>query len=719
MKSHIYTLIQQTKYENPDIRRQSAFELGKLTLNGADGREMSDAQEEVIRALIDLLADEHIAVREAAEEALTAINSEEVVKALILCLSSSSTTILNYAIEILSRIGHADIASIRSLLESKDHDIRKFGCDILGNLKYTDAVYELIELLNDPHVNVAIAAGESLGKLGKSEAAPYLIRALHHPDTWMKCIAAEALGKIGDSRAVEPFIEMSAYEDPIVLYTVIKAMGNLHDERVLPYILSVLQANPIFAPSAVQSIQTLAALKGDEIYTRVKIAGIDEEFLRLLHNDNVDVLKSAIHLVGHLQIKEAVHQLGQLLAHRHESIVEETIQALVRIGEPGLDEIHLVFEHLLEFLRTEHSIHQSDPPPATRIPLIHVLGEIGSPQSLRLLIRALDDRIADEIRIEAVAALGKILSGELRTDRQSSQNSWDQDTIYSALQRLIDMTTDPCEALRISAAEALGDSGRKVGYEPLITLLQESSVDVREAASLALTRIEQMSQEEKLQPLHQLLENSGNHLSDGAKASVIRTISRIGGEKESDFLLQFFQAPSPLMQIAAIEALQMFSGTTFQALKLPELLAPLCYDPESQVRLAAIQTLVTWRTRQGGAGTPSAQGFLNDMQILTPLRTLLHDSQPRVQYEACQQLAELIPTSQIPDEFGAALVDDLMILLEKEEMMVRLAAVETLTVLKSYIPSTQKTIPVLQSLLKHTDDPELQNSLRQALVKLS
>lgn len=340
MKSHVYTLIQQTKHENPDIRRQSALELEKIALSEIAGTEMKNSQEEVIQVFIDLLADEHIAIRETAEQALIKIDGPEVVNALIPCLSSSSTTILNYAIEILSRIGHSDIGSIRSLLESKDHDVRKFGCDILGNLKYTDAVYDLIELLNDPHINVAIAAGEALGKIGNPEAVPYLIRALHHPDTWMKCIASEALGKIGDSRAVEPFIEMSAYEDPIVLYTVIKAMGNLHDERVLPYILSVLRANPIFAPSAVQAIQSLANLKGDDIYAQVKTAGVEQEFLRLLHSENIDVLRSAINLIGHLQIKDAVHQLGQLLAHEDEHIVEETIQALVRLGKPGVEEIH-------------------------------------------------------------------------------------------------------------------------------------------------------------------------------------------------------------------------------------------------------------------------------------------------------------------------------------------------------------------------------------------
>ncbi|GAK55816.1 PBS lyase HEAT domain protein repeat-containing protein [Candidatus Vecturithrix granuli] len=332
MKTHVDALIQQIQHGSPDSRREAVRQLGNMETPADRG--------DVIQGLIQVLEDEDVAVREAAEEALTRLGGRDVIQSLILCLSSPSTTLLNAAIEILSRIGYAAIDPIRALLESKDHDIRKFGCDILGNLRHAEAVYDLIDLLNDPHVNVAIAAGEALGKIGNSDAVPYLIRALHHPDTWMKCIAAEALGKIGDQRAITPFIEMSAHEDPIVLYTVIKAMGNLRDERVLPYILSILQANPIFAPSAVQAIHTLATVKGDEIYDHVRAAGVEGAFMRLLQSENLDVLKSAINLVGHLHLTQAVQQLGRFLEHRDAQVVTEALHALLRMGEPGMAEIH-------------------------------------------------------------------------------------------------------------------------------------------------------------------------------------------------------------------------------------------------------------------------------------------------------------------------------------------------------------------------------------------
>lgn len=328
MGNHVYALIEQTRNDNSEIQKQSAIELGTIDISAYRG--------ETIHALCDLLRNKNIEVREAAEEALIKIGGRDVVEALIPYIKGSSTTALNCAIEILSKIGEAGIDLILDLLDSKDHGVRKFGCDILGNLGYKESVYDLIELLNDPHINVAIAAGEALGKLGNPEAVPYLIRGLQHPDSWMKCIAAEALGKIGDPRTVDAFIEMSPNEDPIVLYTVIKSMGNLHDERVLPYIISVLRSNSMFASSAVQAIERLAVNQRDEVYEMLRASGVATSFVRLLSSDNVEVLRSAIHLVGELQLKEAIQPLGNLLQHENNDVAFDAISALVQIGEPGL-----------------------------------------------------------------------------------------------------------------------------------------------------------------------------------------------------------------------------------------------------------------------------------------------------------------------------------------------------------------------------------------------
>lgn len=726
MGNHVYALIQQTKDTHPDVRRQSAIELGIS--------DISASRKEAIQSLVNLLGDEHIAVREAAEGTLLEIGGREVVEALTPCLEDPSTTVVNDAIEILSRVGDAAIDVILPLLDSKDHDIRKFGCDILGNLRYTESVYDLIELLNDPHVNVAIAAGEALGKLGHPEAVPHLIRALQHPDTWLKCIAAEALGKIGDTRAVDPFIAMSDSEDPIVLYTVIKAMGNLADPRILPYILSVLRSNPMFASSAAHAIEHLAELKGDEVYKEVKQAGVGKYFVRSLNNENPDVRRSTINLVGHLQLREAVHPLGHLLEHTNEEIVAEATAALVRIGEPGLEEIHLVFEQLFSSLQPNVLEHETEPPaPFTKLPIIKVLGDIGSQKSIKLLIRALDDRVADDIRVGAATALGKILGSGSVLPSPTSPGidsaekpvlSEVERLVVSALDRLIATLSDSCDALRMSVAEALGKSGFRGAFEPLVTLLQDHSIDVREAASIALARIRQLSPDEKLLPIRQLLDSSDLHpLPDAVKASVVRTMYRIAGDQEAETIETFLHDPSYEVRIAALEAARNFSADAPLSSRLHTLILPLLRDAEYQVRIAAVQALAEWGTRQLTARHNQKQITQETEELSADLRScmidsflsMLSDPHPRVQYEVCQQLTEVVPSLYLDAGIATTIVDALIRLVDQQEVMVRIAAAEALAALGSSVVSSAKAIPVLQRLLAQASDPELRDALQRAL----
>lgn len=326
MGDPVYTLIQQTYSPETDIQLHSARALGTCDL--------SEHHLQAIQALCGLLRHDHLPVREAAKDSLIRIGGTTVVDVLILCLKSPSSTALNYALEILGEIGEDNIDRILKLLESKDHDIRKFGCDLLGNLRYSDSVYELIDLLNDPHINVAIAAGEALGKIGSREAVPHLIRALQYPDSWMRCIAAEALGKIGDARAVDAFLEIPFDEEPIVLYTIVKAMGNLRDMRVLSYILSLLKRDKKFVSSVIQTMQQLVEQCGNEAIEAMTQVDVTTALVHVLSDEAHTGLPGTIRLVGTLRNHAAVPALQHLLHHVDEAIATEALTALALIETP-------------------------------------------------------------------------------------------------------------------------------------------------------------------------------------------------------------------------------------------------------------------------------------------------------------------------------------------------------------------------------------------------
>ncbi|PID58532.1 hypothetical protein CSB45_03035 [candidate division KSB3 bacterium] len=708
MDKHIHTLIQQSQSPDPDIRRQSLITLGK--------RRPCRARQEVIETLIASLDDKHLSVREAAEQGLLALKDRDVAEALIQCLSTDSpTATLNYAVEILGQIGNAAIDQILQLLESRNHNIRKFGCDILGQLKYRESVYKLIEHLNDPHVNVAIAAGEALGNIRHPEAVPYLIHALHHQDTWMRCIAAEALGKIGDPRAVDPFISMPADEDPIVLYTVIKAMGNFREQHVLPYILSALQSSPMFAPSAVQAIEHLARHLGENVYKEVRHTGLGEHFLRLLSSDNHDVLQSAVILAGQTQLQDAVHPLGQLLNHKSEDIVNDAINALAHIGEAALEEIHSLFEQ--NFGQCRSGTLEQEPGetlfPSANIPIIRVLGQIASPQSIVFLIRALDEGFADDIRVEAVAALAQTLS---RIPDLACRLEERDGLFGSALNTLIAGLSDSSLALRICTVNALGDIGLPQAYAPLLELLKDPSLTISDAASQALTKIRGIDIEDKIESVRFLIKGADHHtLPDTVTASILRTIYRMAGETEADFLLSYLDHPSDLVTVAVLEACLNFSCSLPAFTRLVENIRPFLSADDVQVRIAALHALRHWGIEELNCGR-SAEDIT--AQIFDDIMARLHDPHPRVQGEACRQISLLCPHLPLEQPLRKTLLTVLLSLIQTEEIMVQIAAAEAVAVLQPYIPDTHHAVPVLQRLLTQADDMQLRNALQKTLAVL-
>ncbi len=706
MENHVHALIRQMRDPDADTRRQSI-----LALKDAD---IESERPDVVTALIAALNDTHIAVREAAEVTLISLRGADVVAALIPCLSHESPTVLNYALEILSRIGLDDVEQILSLLESRDHDIRKFACDILGKLKYAAAIYDLIDLLKDPHINVAISAGEALGNIGSPEAVPYLIRSLHHPDTWMKCIVAEALGKIGDARAVDPFIHFSVSEDPIVLYTVIKAMGNFEDPRVLPYILSILSSNPMFASSAAQAIDQLAEKHGERVYQDVSAAHVGEAFIRLLSNDNLDVVRSAISLVGHLRLISAVPHLRGLLEHHDAKIIAKSASALVRIGDPGVQELSRVFVLLLPSFQRDVAEYDEQLSLA-RLPLLRMLGESKSEHALDGLVQALDERIADEIRAEAAIAIGKILGNIADIAAMLQRNDERGRLCARAVQRLTAGTADACDACRMSAAEALGEIGAPIVYDALLRLVQDESLAVSEAASSALIRLRGMSAEAKVAPLRDLLSApSQSALPHTARASVLRTMYRIAGEQEIAFYMRFLADSSPAVRVAALEALRTCSISSAHGEQISAYLARALHDDDVQVRIAAIQSFVSWANLHRDPETRVLPEQVVSA-LIDSLLPLLNDAHQRVQYVTCQHIAELIPSLPGHPEVGAAVVDSLIHLLADEDTMVKIAAIEALTAISSYVSVANTAIPILRTLSAQVTDPELQASLQHAL----
>src|SRR5512147_1587440 len=143
------------KLENvdPEERREAAVDLSR-------------AGRGAVPLLLRALGDTDWRVRKTAVEGLVAFGGADVTAGLVHRLSAEDNAgARNSAIEALVLLGSASVEPLLPLLAVHDPDVRKFAVDVLGDIRDSRVVPDLVARLGDPDENVRVAAAEALGKI--------------------------------------------------------------------------------------------------------------------------------------------------------------------------------------------------------------------------------------------------------------------------------------------------------------------------------------------------------------------------------------------------------------------------------------------------------------------------------------------------------------------------------------------------------------------------
>ncbi|BBH67205.1 hypothetical protein ACTI_38900 [Actinoplanes sp. OR16] len=196
---------------------------------------------------------------------------------------------------------------------------------------------------------------------------------------------------------------------------------------------------------------------------------------------------AAAHLLGDLELKQAVPDLCRLLTDRNREVRVVAVRALGRIGDPsaawrliaGLDQRDpvpsLLTTHALVQLGSGAEVVLSaalDHPAArVRAVCLDALGLIGATGSVDRIARLLhEDRVLD-VRIAAAAALGRLGT-------------------RSAVEPLIaELPADRPAGLRAAAARALGDLGAPAAVPALAAAVPDREFWVAHEAAHSLRRL--------------------------------------------------------------------------------------------------------------------------------------------------------------------------------------------------------------------------------------
>jgi HEAT repeat protein len=325
------------------------------------------------------------------------------------------------------KFGDMAIAPLISLLENESEDVetRWFAARILSDFDRPSCIVALVELLHKTEEEeLLLVAAQSLANIGNT-AILALNGLLVRPQT--RFLAVKALAQIRRSHVIEPL--MQVVNDPRVEIRAIaiEALGSFHDERILPILLAALKdvAASVRKEAAIalgmraaldereQLVESLKPLLYDfnlEVCQQAAMAlgrmKSDEAAIALFSVLQSSVTPVALKLtlvmaLSWIETSRALSYLQTALSWDNTEVRQAIITGLGRQELPALkiqaSQILIDFYHSQASSNWETQIKQT---------LAMALGELGESTAIALLVQLFHEEEAT-VKLHAIAALKK------------------------------------------------------------------------------------------------------------------------------------------------------------------------------------------------------------------------------------------------------------------------------------------------------------------------
>ena len=332
-----------------------------------------------------------------------------------------NANIRNTAMEIYKALGERALPYLFPLLSDKDHEVRLFSANILGEIGDRKALPCLLASIKDTDENVRIASAEALGKIGHEEALEGLKKALND-DPWVAMSALQAIGEIGSGKALDILYGCLDKEEYQCL--AITTIGNKGNNQSIKYLTAFIdRPDTMFH----RELALEAIIK---IAEREKFKPMPENFSKLvpvlidlIKSTNSEVKKSAFIA---LCWSENIKGLPLFLdAIKDEDLQEYAIDGLLSIGKKAAPAITKalkissgnhrgILAKVLSMLGDNRALIQfkKDENPEVRTEVALALGSVNSNTSIRALLKMLSDPY-EEVRMAARRSLASLNKNKL------------------------------------------------------------------------------------------------------------------------------------------------------------------------------------------------------------------------------------------------------------------------------------------------------------------
>jgi len=463
---------------------------------------------------------------------------------------------------------------------------------VQGNAGLRNSVVEVLQAVGEkalPHLAEHIAHEDAgvrkfivdiMGGIGSVSSLPDLAAALDDSDANVAAAAAESLGAIGDAGAVPYLLKTLERDDLLIRYAILEALVK------------------IGTPVPLGSITPLA---GDVLLKKA--------------------LFECLGVIGDIG---AVTLLVDGLTDRARNVREAALAALemIRQRSSADDFLRTAGQRLKEFAGTdavEYLIAMRESSDLKiKVAAVVLLGFVGDPRALGVLIKACGDENLQQASLEAIRNLGEAAGSQLLDRYRKADDEERCVIVYITGEILFPVSREIVTAaledsslmVRALAAEAIGKAGLTELIPLVVRLLNDDSSEVRKRATAALVRLAGVSRESVADSAVQLSE------SDNPDCR-LQAVKLFGALREIGHLTFLSKDEDYLVRREAIAALG--------ELKAPEAagrLAMALADEEADVRLAAA-TALGW------------SGFIDESAALV---LALDDPSQRVQAAAIKSL---------------------------------------------------------------------------------
>jgi HEAT repeat protein len=463
--------------------------------------------------------------REAAVEALRALDRDAALPLLRLALADSEAAIVERAMavvgdrglteatplvaalaadpraavraaacELIARLAppEAGRAALRRALGDTAASVRRAAAAALVHLDRAGAVAEVSALLDDPADEVRVEVVRLLGELRDPALLHPLLERARDTSASVRARAVETLGRLGDRRAVPAILAALGDLDPDVVLAAVAALGRLRDPVAVAPLASLISG------AFDDRLKRRAARALGEIGAPAAIPAL----LYALHLP--EARKTAAAALAAIGAPAVPALLAELAAradaggYRAGDLVRrDVIEALGRIGD------RRATAALLAELAA--AAERRDEAPGAlggdgRVEVLAALALLADPASLLPVLALLDDPVL-EVKLAAMEALRPI--ADARAVDPLVKAAFDVDTRVAraavtllgtlraarAVPALIELAESGRGDLSARAATALGLAGDARAVGPLLTLLGHADAALRREAADALANL--------------------------------------------------------------------------------------------------------------------------------------------------------------------------------------------------------------------------------------